>query len=101
MTVLFLLGAGCATHHYKVDADRVNLYLRMPEAKTVYFAASLDKFRPYPARKLGAGVWEVAVPSTREFTYFYQVDGNFYLPECRLKQTDDFGAENCVFVPDM
>lgn len=101
ITVLFLLGAGCVTHHYKVDADKVNLYLRMPEAKSVYFAASLDKFRPYPARKVGVGVWEVAVPATREFTYFYKVDGNFYLPECRLKQTDDFGAENCVFVPDM
>ena len=101
ITAFFLLGAGCATHHYKVDADKVNLYLRMPGAKTVHFAASLDEFRPCPARKLAAGIWEVEMPASREFTYFYQVDGIIYLPECRLKQTDDFGAENCVFVPDM
>ena len=101
MSALLLLCAGCATHYYRIDADQVNLYLRRPEAKTVCFAASLDKFRPYPARKLRAGVWEVAVPATREFTYFYRVDGNFYLPECKLKQRDDFGSENCVFVPEM
>ena len=100
MIVISLLGAGCISHYYKIDADRVNLYLRMPGAKIVYFSASLDQFAPSPAKKLEAGIWEVSVPADQEFTYFYNVDGTIYLPECRLKQKDDFGAENCVFAPD-
>ncbi len=101
MIAVFLLGAGCATHYYKIDADKVNLYLSMPGAKIVYFSTSLDKFTPYPAKKLEAGIWEVAAPATLEFTYFYMIDGIIYLPECKLRQKDDFGAENCIFVPDM
>jgi hypothetical protein len=100
MIVITLLAAGCVSHYYKIDAERVNLYLRVPGAKTVYFSTSLDQFAPYPAKKLEAGMWEVTVPADREFTYFYNVDGIIYLPECRLKQKDDFGAENCVYVPD-
>jgi len=96
-----LLGAGCATHYYKINADRVNLYLRMPEAKIVYFSTSLDEFALYRTKKLASGIWEVAVPATREFTYFYKVDGIIYLPDCKLREKDDFGDENCIFIPGM
>ncbi len=101
MVAVSLLCLGCATHYYKIKADRVNLYLRMPEAKIVYFATSLDEFRLYRTKKLESGIWEVAVPATREFTYFYKVDGSIYLPDCKLKEKDDFGDENCIFTPDM
>jgi hypothetical protein len=73
----------------------------MPEAKIVYFSTSLDDFALYRTKKLESGIWEVAVPATQEFTYFYKVDGNFYLPDCKLREKDDFGDENCVFMPDM
>ena len=101
MIAVSLLGAGCATHYYQMNADRVNLYLRMPEAKIVYVSTSLDEFALYRTKKLASGIWEVAVPATREFTYFYKVDGNFYLPDCKLREKDDFGDENCIFTPDM
>jgi hypothetical protein len=101
MIAVSLLGAGCATHYYEMNADRVNLYLRMPEAKIVYVSTSLDEFALYPTKKLGTGIWEVAVPATREFTYFYKVDGNIYLPDCKLREKDDFGDENCIFIPGM
>ncbi len=52
MIAVSLLGAGCATHYYKIDADRVNLYLRMPEAEIVYFSTSLDEFELYRTKKL-------------------------------------------------
>ena len=96
-----LLCAGCATHYYRMNADRVNFYLRMPEAKNVYVSTSLDEFALYRTKKLASGIWEVAVPATREFTYFYKVDGNFYLPDCKLREKDDFGDENCIFIPGM
>jgi hypothetical protein len=101
MVAVSLLCAGCATHYYRIKADRVNLYLRMPEAKIVYFATSLDEFELFRTKKLESGIWEVAVPATREFTYFYKVDGSIYLPDCKLKEKDDFGDENCIFTPDM
>ena len=101
MIAVSLLGAGCATHYYKIDADRVNLYLRMPGAKIVYFSTSLDEFELYRTKKLESGIWEVAVPASREFTYFYKVDGIIYLPDCKLREKDDYGDENCVFIPDM
>jgi hypothetical protein len=101
MVAVSLLCAGCATHYYRIEADRVNLYLRMPEAKIVYFATSLDEFELFRTKKLESGIWEVAVPATREFTYFYKVDGSIYLPDCKLKEKDDFGDENCIFTPDM
>jgi hypothetical protein len=101
MVAVSLLCAGCATHYYRIEADRVNLYLRMPEAKIVYFATSLDEFELFRTKKLESGIWEVAMPATREFTYFYKVDGSIYLPDCKLKEKDDFGDENCIFTPDM
>ena len=101
MIAVFLLVTGCTTHYYKIKADRVNLYLRMPEAESVQFATSLDKFDLYRTKKLESGIWEVAMPATREFTYFYKVDGIIYLPDCKLTEKDDFGNENCVFIPDL
>ena len=101
MVAISILGAGCATHYHKIDADRVNLYLRIHNAEIVYFASSLDEFTLYRPKKLETGIWEVAVPATREFTYFYKVDGNIYLPDCKLREKDDFGDENCVFIPGM
>jgi hypothetical protein len=101
MIAVCLLCVGCATHYYKINSDRVNLYLRMPEAKVVYFSTSLDEFALNLTKKLESGIWEVAVPATREFTYFYKVDDVVYLPDCKLREKDDFGGENCLFTPDM
>jgi hypothetical protein len=98
---IFLLLVGCTTHYYTVRDDRVNLFLKIPNARVVYFVSSLDQFRPHPANKIGIGIWEIKVPAAHEFRYFYTVDGVVYLPDCRFKEIDDFGAENCIFVPDM
>ncbi len=101
MIAVSFLCVGCVTHYAKINADKVNLYLRMPEARVVYFSASLDEFALYRPKKLNLGIWEVTLPATREFTYFYKVDGNIYLPDCKMREKDDFGDENCVFMPEM
>ena len=100
LAATFILFAGCSTHNYRISADRVNLYLRIPDAKTVYFASSLDRFRLHQIKKNDNGVWEVVVPSVREFSYFYTIDGSIYVPDCELKEKDDFGAQNCIFEPN-
>jgi hypothetical protein len=99
--VIFLFLAGCGTHYYKISGNSVSLFLKSPDARKVYFASSLNQYKLQPAEKMKCGVWEIEVSAAREFRYFYKVDGVVYLPDCRLKERDDFGAENCVFVPNM
>ena len=101
MIAVSFLCVGCVTHYAKINADKVTLYLRMPEARIVFFSASLDDFALYRPQKLSTGIWEVTLPATQEFTYFYKVDGDVYLPDCKLREKDDFGNENCVFMPEM
>jgi len=93
--------SGCAAHYYRIKEDALHLYLRKPEARSVYFASSLDAFRLHSAQKIDGRAWEVQLPAKREFRYFYLVDGKVFSPPCRFFETDDFGSTNCIFVPDM
>lgn len=98
MLAVVALMAGCATHYHRVQDDRVSLYLERPEAKRVSLACSLDGFAPREAR-WEDGWWVVRLPADRAFRYFYILDGRSFTPACRLKEKDDFGAENCLFDP--
>jgi hypothetical protein len=101
LAILFVL-TGCAGHHYyRVEENAVRIYLRIPDAQAVYFASSLDGFEPVKAEKNTDETWEVRVPKDVEFTYFYIVDGAVYVPMCTFKEYDDFGSENCIYIPNM
>jgi len=93
--------AGCARHYYRLDDGSIRIFLRAPQASSVYFASSLDNFELHPADKSGSGTWVVSVDSDTQFSYFYVIDGQPYVPECTYKEYDDFGGENCVFIPGM
>ena len=54
-----------------------------------------------PAKKIAPWTWLVTIPAGSEFTYFYIADGAVYLPPCCFTEKDDFGSENCLFIPDM
>jgi hypothetical protein len=95
-----LVIAGCASHHCQVSGPQVKVYLKKPEAGTVQFACSLDDYQPHEAREVG-GQWVVTLPADRAFRYFYIVDGTAFVPPCRLREKDDFGAENCIFEPGL
>ena len=100
LAVLIMLGASClASHFHKVKHDTVVFYLNLPGAKNVYFAHSLDHFNPHRIKAGKDGRWEFAMAANAEFRYFYIVDGKVHLPECKFRETDDFGSENCIFVP--
>lgn len=101
LVIFLLLLGGCARHFYRVDNGRVHLYLKAPEAESVYFISSLDKFKPHAASKMPRGEWRVSLPAAREFRYFYLVDGHVYHPPCKYREKDDFGAFNCIYNPDM
>jgi hypothetical protein len=100
--VLVLALAGCgSSHYYRVRANSLDLSLNKPGSENVSFASSLDGFQLHPAEKKGGSTWAVTVPANRAFTYFYIVDGAFFIPSCKLKQLDDFGSKNCVYLPDL
>ena len=100
LTIYIMLGISChATHFYSVKYDMVTLHLNLPGAEEVYFVHSLDDYIPHRVQADKDGKWEFAMTVNSEFRYFYIVDGTVYLPDCKFRETDDFGSENCIFVP--
>ncbi len=102
LAICLTLGlTGCATHFYRQKGDLLHIYLKTPDAETVTFAHSKDGFKLHPAEHIDSDTWRVTLPGEYEFTYFYMIDGKPFLPPCRFTEKDDFGSENCIFVPDM
>ena len=102
VTLILTIGlAGCANHFYQVKKYTVHFYLEKPGAHTVSFICSRDGYKTHPAKKIDSQTWIVKIPAVSEFTYFYIVDGKVFLPPCRFTEKDDFGAKNCLFIPNM
>ncbi len=97
---LLLLVSGCAPDHYIArQSNGVTVYLDVPEASKVVFVSSADDFKEHPLYKNSRGLWTISNLADREFDYFFIVDGRVYVPECRYKEKDDFGAANCIYEP--
>jgi len=101
LVFFFFILSGCSSHYYIRKSDSLKIYLKMPNAGMVYFASSLDGYELHPAMKHGRDTWIITVKAGAEFSYFYLVDGEVYLPDCRFRENDDFGCENCVYLPGM
>ena len=100
LTILPSLSACTSRHFYRIQEREVTLVLRWPDARSVMLATSLDGFFPRPAAAV-SDQWEVTLPANKSFRYFYQVDGKVVVPDCELKETDDFGSANCIFEPSL
>ncbi len=92
-----LLAVGCASHYTRPNDGNIDFYLRCPDGHEVSLATSQDGFAPHPARPAGADLWVVSVKATRDFSYFYLVDGKILIPACRMIEQDDFGGINCIY----
>ena len=99
--LIFLLAACTSNHEYIAKDSKLYLRLKKPEAKLVQFASSLDGFKLQKAEKLGSSAWQTIMPAEIEFSYFYIIDGFLYIPECKFKERDDFGMDNCLYIPGM
>lgn len=98
---LLIILAGCSHHDLRTDGAIVILTLEIPNARSVQFASSLDGFEPHQAKLIGGSIWEMSVPAGSTFSYFYLVDGEVYVPECRFSEPDGFGSGNCIYMPGM
>jgi hypothetical protein len=101
LMISLLVLSGCVSHYYRKNDDKLSIFLKMPEAHQVYFFSSLDGYKPQKAVRINGRTWQVDAPAQTEFKYFYKVDGKVYLPPCRLKEQDDFGSQNCIYIPGM
>jgi len=98
LMLFFFTLCACSTHQYRIEGDHMTLILRYPDAKNVVLFCSLDGFKPRVAQKKST-IWESELPAGEPFRYFYQVDGTPFVPDCPMKEKDDFGLENCIYDP--
>jgi hypothetical protein len=96
-----LVLSGCAGHYYQKNDGTVSIFLRKPDARRVYFLSSLDGYKPRKATRVDEDIWQINISAKTEFKYFYNVDGAVYLPECDLKEQDDFGSQICIYIPGL
>jgi len=100
MMFLALCTVGCTPQHRVViQKNTVNITLHLHEVDEVAFASSLDQFQMHQAHQGKHGQWYVSGLPNQEFEYFFLVDGNVMVPECRYTVQDDFGAMNCRYLP--
>ncbi len=94
------MAGGCTAAHYNtINNGCVEMYLKAPQAKSVILVISGDQFREVQALRDGSCMWKVTLNRLNEFKYFYLLDGKAYLPDCLLREKDDFGSNNCIFSP--
>ena len=99
--ISLLVLSGCASHYYRKNDDTVSIFLKKTAAKQVLFLSSLDGYKPRKATRVDEETWQIITSAKNEFKYFYNVDGAVYLPECRLKEQDDFGSQICIYIPGL
>jgi len=98
LAAVFVAG-GCTAHYQIINSGHVEMFLTAPQAQSVVLVISGDPFQQVQALRDDSGTWKVTLNGLHEFKYFYLVDGKTYLPNCRLRENDDFESNNCVFSP--
>jgi len=99
-TALMILSGCVNNYYYQIKDDRLHIFFHEPKAKKVFFLSSLDQFELHETMKNEKGMWEISVPAEKAFEYFFLVDGTCFIPACEQKEMDDFGSENCVYMPE-
>jgi hypothetical protein len=89
---------GNSQHSVQVHGESLTFYYNNAQAKQVFFASATDYFSYHPAIKGVGDSWKVTIPLSKEFSYFYIVDGEITIPDCSNTVLDDFGTKNCLYV---
>jgi 1,4-alpha-glucan branching enzyme len=86
----------------KISKEKVTFSLLAPEARSVQLAGDFTGWQQSPVhlKKLKGGLWKTTVsllPGRHEYRLL--VDGQWHDdPECKLRQANQFGGENCICV---
>jgi hypothetical protein len=95
------MSVSCSSHYLRVENEKTHLFLKAPHAQRVMFASSLDRFQWHDAQRVKRQTWQITIPRDIPQAYVYRVDDQLFLPDCRFKEQDDFGSENCLYIPGM
>jgi hypothetical protein len=90
---------GCLSSQAFHPGHEARISLDLPNAKEVFFLSSLNQYEPVTMNKTFWGTWEIHIPDDTSFDYSFNVDGNPYIPDCRLQQADDWGGRQCIYSP--
>jgi hypothetical protein len=74
----------------------MSVVIRGVNAEKLQFYSSDYAFKPILAERI-ENKWEVKVMFSDSFRYFLNADGKFTLPDCEMKEKDDFGGDICLF----
>lgn len=95
--VLFLtVLSGCAAAEFSVKDSVMTGTFRVKDASGVAFYSSTDGYTRRDAVKNGRK-WTVTMPESGRFTYYLEKDGEIFVPDCPMKEQDDFGGVLCVY----
>ncbi|GAB1536917.1 hypothetical protein ADMFC3_25480 [Geovibrio sp. ADMFC3] len=95
--VFFLmLCVGCSQHSFTAKNGMLEASFRIKDAEQVSLYHSADGFQENKTG-LKDGKWQTMIKKSEHFTYFLTVDGSIFLPDCEMKQQDDFGGEICIY----
>lgn len=86
---------GCASVKVTMLDNDMAVSFRV-KAQKVLFYSSVNGFTPVQADGDGKN-WTAVIPKAAQMRYFVVADGRTYLPECTLKEKDDFGGELCIY----
>lgn len=81
---------------------KITFSLQAPNAESVALVGSFDSWEqnPIPLKKLKNGLWKTTLSlASGTYEYRFLVDGQWCDdPECSVRVSNPFGAENCVRV---
>ncbi|MCD8492099.1 MAG: hypothetical protein LRY50_02770 [Geovibrio sp.] len=94
--LMLIICAGCSQHSFSPKGGMLLAEFKVKDAGQVSFYHSSDGFAENKT-ELSDGKWRASVKQEEHFTYFLTVDGKVFLPDCGMKQQDDFGGEICIY----
>ena len=99
--LVMVFTAGCAAEYsYRFIDGEIEMLINKPDTEKLFFLSSLDGFKRHELSKNDKDTWKVMLPADKAFRFFLVADENIFLPDCRFRESDGFGSENCVYIPE-
>lgn len=95
---MIIVITGCTVPYVKKSQNSISFFYNKTNAKNVVFYSDLNSFKGEPfTQKEEYWVYSMDKPAdTNEIKFFYKVDGNVVVPDCRMKIDDGFGGKLCI-----
>ncbi|MGE4317524.1 MAG: hypothetical protein AB7E96_01360 [Deferribacterales bacterium] len=95
LTVTLVLSA-CASVSINRSGDSDIASFAVKDAGQLSLFSSVNGYAEIKGVRDG-GRWRFMMPHAKSYRYFLKKDGEIYLPECPMKESDGFGGKLCVY----